>query len=77
MRPVPFTGATAAATWIPFGVERQRRIGPAFASSETPVALRTILEGTGLRADREASVKVRNHHITLVPTRGARLVREA
>ncbi len=76
MRPVPFTETTAAATWIALVGER-RCLVAAFASSEMPVALRTILKGTSLRADREASVKVRNHHITLVPARGARLVREA
>jgi hypothetical protein len=41
------------------------------------VALRTILERTTLRADRPRGERARNHHITLVPARGARVVREA
>ncbi len=64
-------------TWTPFGGGRRRCLGAAFASSEMRVALRTILERTALRADRPASEKIRDHHIRLVPARGARVVREA
>ena len=41
------------------------------------VALRTILRRASLRADAVEDEEVRNHHITLVPDRGARVVREA
>jgi cytochrome P450 len=64
-------------TWIPFGGGRRRCLGAAFASLEMRVALRTILARTTLRPDRVRSERVRNHHITLVPARGARVVREA
>ena len=64
-------------TWIPFGGGRRRCLGAAFANTEMRVALRTILQRTRLRADRPADEKVKNHHITLVPARGARAVREA
>jgi len=64
-------------TWIPFGGGRRRCLGAAFASFEMRVALRTILRRTTLRADRPRAERVRSHHITLVPARGARVVREA
>jgi cytochrome P450 len=64
-------------TWIPFGGGRRRCIGAAFASFEMRVALRTILRRTTLRADRTQDEQVRSRHITLVPGRGARVVREA
>jgi cytochrome P450 family 135 len=70
-------GKGSTYTWIPFGGGRRRCLGAAFASFEMRVALRTILERTVLRADRPSSERVRNHHITLVPARGARVVREA
>jgi cytochrome P450 len=40
-------------------------------------ALREVLQRTTLRADRARDERARNHHITLVPARGARVVREA
>jgi cytochrome P450 family 135 len=64
-------------SWIPFGGGRRRCLGAAFASFEMRVALRTILARAALRADRARDEKVRNHHITLVPGRGARVIREA
>jgi cytochrome P450 len=70
-------GAGSTYTWIPFGGGRRRCLGAAFASFEMRVALRTILRQSTLRADRARDEKVRNHHITLVPARGARVVREA
>jgi cytochrome P450 len=69
-------GKGSTYTWIPFGGGRRRCLGAAFASFEMRVALRTILEHTTLRADRPQQELVRNHHITLVPARGARVVRE-
>jgi cytochrome P450 family 135 len=70
-------GEGSTYTWIPFGGGRRRCLGAAFASFEMRVTLRTILQRTTLRADRPRPEKVRNHHITLVPARGARVVREA
>jgi cytochrome P450 len=62
-------------SWFPFGGGRRRCIGAAFAQTEMRVALRTILdrvdwEPAGRRPERQ-----RNFHITLVPSRGARVVR--
>jgi hypothetical protein len=70
-------GEGSTYTWIPFGGGRRRCLGAAFASFEMRVALRTILQRTTLRADRPRDEQVRNHHITLVPARGARVIREA
>jgi cytochrome P450 family 135 len=69
-------GEASTYTWIPFGGGRRRCLGAAFASFEMRVTLRTILQRTTLRADRARPEKPRNHHITLVPARGARVVRE-
>jgi hypothetical protein len=35
--------------------------------------LRTVLQHTELRADRQQDEALRMHHITLVPSRGARV----
>ena len=70
-------GEGSTYTWIPFGGGRRRCLGAAFASVEMRVALRTILARTTLRADRPQGERVRNRHITLIPARGARVVRIA
>ncbi len=70
-------GEGSTYTWIPFGGGRRRCLGAAFASFEMRVALRTILQHTTLRAAEPQDEKVRNHHITLVPAKGALVVREA
>jgi cytochrome P450 len=70
-------GQGSTYTWIPFGGGRRRCLGAAFASLEMRVALRTILGRVELRADRARDERVRNHHITLVPARGARVIRLA
>jgi hypothetical protein len=70
-------GQGSTYTWIPFGGGRRRCLGAAFASFEMRVALRTILGRVTLRADRARDERARNHHITLVPARGARVIRES
>jgi cytochrome P450 len=70
-------GEGSTYTWIPFGGGRRRCLGAAFASFEMRVVLRTILARTTLRADRPRDEGVRNRHITLIPARGARVVRIA
>jgi cytochrome P450 family 135 len=68
-------GEGGAYSWVPFGGGRRRCLGAAFASLEMRVALRTILHATELRAERPADEPARNHHITLIPARGARVLR--
>ena len=70
-------GEGSTYTWIPFGGGRRRCLGAAFASVEMRVVMRTILARTTLRADRPRDERVRNRHITLIPARGARVVRIA
>jgi cytochrome P450 len=75
-RPERFLGERPGTDrWFPFGGGRRRCIGAAFAQMEMRVALRTILdrvdwEHAGRRPERQ-----RNFDITLVPSRGARVVR--
>jgi len=70
-------GEGSTYTWLPFGGGRRRCLGAAFASFEMRVVLRTILQRTALRADRARAEGVRSRHITLVPARGARVIRTA
>ncbi len=78
-RPERFTDEDQGSTytWIPFGGGRRRCLGAAFASFEMRVALRTILREATLRAEDPCDERVRSQHITLVPARGTRVVREA
>ena len=69
-------GAGGTYTWIPFGGGVRRCIGAAFAMEEMKVVTRTILEHARLRADRPRSERQRARHVTLVPSRGGRVVLE-
>ena len=62
-------------SWFPFGGGRRRCIGAAFAQTEMRVALRTILDRTDWKPAGRRPERQRNFHITLVPHRGARVVR--
>ncbi|HEY1457063.1 MAG TPA: cytochrome P450, partial [Solirubrobacteraceae bacterium] len=62
-------------SWIPFGGGRRRCIGAAFATLEMRVTLRTILSETELHAPDGRDEPVSNHHITLTPRYGARVIR--
>jgi len=64
-------------TWIPFGGGRRRCLGAAFATMEMRICLRAILDKTELIPDKQASERERNFHITLVPHRGAKVIRVA
>jgi cytochrome P450 family 135 len=61
-------------TFIPFGGGPRRCIGASFAMMEMRTVLRTVLERVSLRVPRARSERVKVHHITLVPARGARVV---
>jgi cytochrome P450 len=62
-------------TWIPFGGGPQRCIGATFAMVQMRIVLRTVLAEAELLPDRARSEAVRNEHVTLVPSRGGRVVR--
>jgi cytochrome P450 len=62
-------------TWIPFGGGPQRCIGASFAMAAMRIVLRTVLAEAELLPDRAQGEAIRNQHITLVPSRGGRVVR--
>ncbi|HEY6780736.1 MAG TPA: cytochrome P450, partial [Thermoleophilaceae bacterium] len=61
-------------TWIPFGGGVRRCIGAVFAQTEMKIVLREVLRRVRLRADRERPESPRIKHVTVVPSRGARVV---
>jgi cytochrome P450 len=64
-----------AYTWIPFGGGRRRCLGAAFAAVEMRMVLRAVLDHARLEPTSPRPERVRTHHITLVPARGARVIR--
>jgi cytochrome P450 len=70
-------GSPAPYTFIPFGGGTRRCIGASFAMMEMKTVLETVLERIELRAADHRSEKPRVHHVTQVPSRGARLVATA
>ncbi len=68
-------GEGAGYTWIPFGGGPQRCIGATFAMSEMRIVLRTVLTDAELLPDRARGEAIRNEHVTLVPSRGGRVLR--
>jgi cytochrome P450 len=63
-------------TWIPFGGGVRRCIGASFAQQEIKIVLRTLLEGARLRSASPRPEVPRARHVTIVPSRGARVVLE-
>jgi cytochrome P450 family 135 len=62
-------------TWFPFGGGRRRCIGAAFAQMEMRVALRTMLDRLDWETAGKRPERQKNFHISLIPGRGARIVR--
>jgi cytochrome P450 family 135 len=62
-------------SWFPFGGGRRRCIGSAFAQMEMRVALRTMLDRLDWEAVGKRPERQKNFHISLIPARGARIVR--
>jgi cytochrome P450 len=65
-----------AAIWIPFGGGTRRCLGARFAELEMKTVLRTVLEGTKLRAANPTPEPVARRRFTFAPGRGARAVVE-
>jgi cytochrome P450 len=67
-------GSPPPYTFIPFGGGPRRCIGASFAIMEMKTILATVLERVELVAPDPRPEGIRQHHITLVPSRGARVV---
>jgi cytochrome P450 len=61
-------------TFIPFGGGARRCVGASFAMMEMRAIVRTVLERVALRAPSAKAERVKVHHITLVPSRGGRVI---
>jgi cytochrome P450 len=75
-RPERFLDGEAAEpyTWIPFGGGVRRCIGASFAQVEMRVVMREVLRRVRLRAASERPERPHVQHVTVVPSRGARVV---
>jgi cytochrome P450 family 135 len=67
-------GSPAPYTFIPFGGGTRRCIGASFAIMEMKTVLRTVLEAVELGPAGRRSEKPRVHHVTQIPSRGARVI---
>jgi cytochrome P450 family 135 len=70
-------GSAPPYTFIPFGGGPRRCIGASFATMEMKTVLETVLERVELRAARHRPEKPRVHHVTQIPSRGARVIAAA
>ncbi|HXM57957.1 MAG TPA: cytochrome P450 [Candidatus Dormibacteraeota bacterium] len=69
-------GPPAPGTWVPFGGGVRRCVGASFAAYEMGVVVRTVLESAALRPASARPERIVVRAITLVPSRGARVVLE-
>jgi cytochrome P450 len=69
-------GEAPSYSWIPFGGGIRRCLGAAFATFEMKVVMRTLLSRVRLAATDPAPERPATRHITLVPSRGTRVVLE-
>jgi cytochrome P450 family 135 len=70
-------GSAPPYTFIPFGGGPRRCIGASFATMEMKAVLSTVLSAVQLRAPTQRSERAKVHHITLVPSRGGRVIVES
>lgn len=69
-------GSAPPYTFIPFGGGPRRCIGASFATMEMKAVLSTVLREVQLRAPTQRPERAKVHHITLVPSRGGRVIVE-
>ena len=69
-------GRSESYAWIPFGGGVRRCIGASFAQTEMKVVLREVLRRVKLRAASGRPERPRTQHVTVVPSRGARVIVE-
>jgi cytochrome P450 len=61
-------------TWIPFGGGIRRCLGASLAMAEQKLVLRAIAERTDLVASRISSEWPRQRNVTMIPSRGGRVI---
>ncbi len=67
-------GQPPANTWIPFGGGVRRCLGAGFSLLESATVLGEVLRRFDIRPDQRRPERPHAHNITLVPSRGARIV---
>ncbi len=67
-------GAPAPYSWLPFGGGTRRCAGAAFATMELHEVLRAVVRRFELRPDRPEGERMRRRGVTLIPSRGGRVV---
>jgi cytochrome P450 len=60
--------------WIPFGGGTRRCLGAALAMAEQRVVMEAIVRGVDLEADRPEPERAQHRNVTMIPSRGARVV---
>jgi cytochrome P450 len=74
-RPERFLGAKPGTyTWIPFGGGIRRCLGASLAMAEQRVVLKAIVRRTDLAVTRRAREHGRQRNVTMIPSRGGRVV---
>jgi cytochrome P450 len=74
-RPERFLGRKPGTyDWIPFGGGIRRCLGAALAMAEQRVVLTTMARRLDLVADRPAAERAMHRNVTMIPSRGARVV---
>jgi cytochrome P450 len=75
-RPERFVGGRKPGTyeWIPFGGGIRRCLGAALAMAEMRVVLETMARRLDLEADRPAPERAHHRNVTMIPSRGGRVV---
>jgi cytochrome P450 len=63
-------------TWIPFGGGIRRCLGASLAMAEQRVVLEAIIKRTDLAASRPSSEWPRQRNVTMIPSRGGRVIVE-
>ncbi len=61
-------------TWIPFGGGIRRCLGAALAMAEQRVVLEAITRRTDMHAPETEPERARHRNVTMIPSRGARVV---